>query len=356
MSQHHESGRGDIDLRSDLLVRPSQAMIERMVEALAEAPSFELREDERQRRLEARIAELTGHEDALLFPTCTMANQAALAVLTRPGEAVLTQQDAHVLTSEGGAASAISGLHIETVPGDAARPALELWTSLALSSRSGTRPRITAFVLENTHNRSGGRVLPSAYLSGVLSAARRLGLRTHLDGARLFNAAVALDCALGDLAGGFDTVALSLNKGLGAPFGAALAGSAALIESALAWRQRLGGGMRRYGPIAAAAELALADFGHLADDHRRARRLASRLAELDLCSLGGQQVETNIVILDVRGGEDAAQRLSAALLAQGVRVLALDTDRIRMTTYRGISDEDVDRVADAFRGARASLS
>jgi threonine aldolase len=338
-----------IDLRSDLLARPTPQMIDSVVEALRDSPSFELREDQRQRRVEARIAELTGHEDALLFPTCTMANQVALAILARPGDAVLTQRDAHIVTSEAGAPSAISGLQLETVPGDPASPEVERWTAMAESSRAGTRSRITTFVLENTHNRSGGRVLTVEYVSAVLAEASRLGLRTHLDGARLFNAAVALGCRSEALAGGFDSVAISLNKGLGAPFGAALAGSRALIEAALVWRQRLGGGMRRYGPLAAAAELALADFRHLGDDHRRARHLAQGLEALPFCSVASHRVETNIVILELAAGGGPAAQLSAMMEAQGIKLLPLDERRVRMTTYRGISDEDIDRVVDALR-------
>ena len=217
------------------------------------------------------------------------------------------------------------------------------------ASRAGTRPRITAFVLENTHNRAGGAVLPADYVSAVLAGARNLGVRAHLDGARLFNAAMALGCPVEALAKGFDSIAVSLNKGLGAPFGAALAASRRVIEAALVWRQRLGGGLRRYGPLAAAAELALADFSHLGDDHRRARRLAQGLQGLSFCSLGSRKVETNIVILDIPGGTGATERLCEAMRSKGIKLLALDGNRIRMTLYRGIGDEDVDRAVEAFR-------
>jgi threonine aldolase len=340
-----------IDLRSDLLTRPTPEMVASMVEALRDAPSFELRnEDERQRRVEARVAQLTGQEDALLFPTCTMANQAALAILTRPGDAVLTQRDAHIVTSEAGGPSAISGLQVETVPGDPALPVLERWTAMTESSQAGTRARITAFVLENTHNRAGGRALPVDYIMAVLAEARRLGVSTHLDGARLFNAAVAHGCNTETLAGGFDSVAISLNKGLGAPFGAALAGSRNLIDAALAWRQRLGGGMRRYGPLAAAAEIALADFGHLRDDHRRAKRLGQELEKLPLCSLDSSKIETNIVILEVGQEAGPAARLCATMEGKGIKLLPLDENRLRLTMYRGIGDDDIDRIIETFRG------
>jgi threonine aldolase len=338
-----------IDLRSDLLAKPTPEMIGCIVEALRDAPSFHLKEDERQRRVEARVAELTGHEDALLFPTCTMANQVALAILTRPGGAVLTQRDAHILTSEAGAASAISGLQIETVPGDQALPDVLDWASASESSQTGTRPRISMFVLENTHNRAGGRVLPIAYVSDVLTEARRLGLRTHLDGARLFNAAIALGSSMEALASGFDTVAVSLNKGLGAPYGAVLTGSRDVIQAALIWRQRLGGGIRRYGPWAAAAEVALADFCHLRDDHRRAKHLAQRLEGLSFCSLDSRKVETNILIIELGSDAGPAARFCTKMEAKGIKLLPLDEKRIRMTTYRGIGDDDVERVVQAFR-------
>jgi threonine aldolase len=344
-----------VDLRSDLLAPASDAMIAGVLAALREAPAFGLREDARQRATEARIADLLGCENALLFPTCTMANQTALALHMRPGEAVLTQADAHILTSEAGGAAAIAGVQIISASGDVARPDAGLWRAAIEESRGAQQQRISLLALENTHNRAGGRVLSKSAAAPILALAQEFGLRAHLDGARLIHAAVALGVAPRALTAGFDSVSLSLNKGLGAPFGAALAGSRGFIDMALHMRQRLGGGMRRMGVFAAAAEAGLQDFADIAEDHRRARDLAKGLAGIPGLRPVAAEIETNIALFEVEPPLGTAASLCEALAAQGVLALALTAARLRLTTHRGVSDADIACAIAAFSRVAAGV-
>ena len=246
-----------IDLRSDFLARPSDAM-RAAAHAARDSHHFGLREDPWQRRLEARIADMAGMEDALVFPTCTMANTTALMLSASPGSAVLTQPQAHVLVSEAGAGAALAGLSLSAVDasvdgGTVAMPSLSSWCHAMDVASDVQRSPVRLCVIENTHNRAGGQALPAHYCGAVVAAARERGIALHLDGSRLFNAAQCLGMALSDLTRGFDTVSLSLNKTFGAPMPAMLAGSKAAIERALVIRQRLGGGLRPTGPASAAS-------------------------------------------------------------------------------------------------------
>ncbi|MCK6454710.1 MAG: aminotransferase class I/II-fold pyridoxal phosphate-dependent enzyme [Alphaproteobacteria bacterium] len=336
-----------VDLRSDLLSRPTPEMIEAMAAAAREPALFGLREDPRQQALECRLAELLGQEDALLFPTCTMANEVALMLLARPGEVVTAQSGAHITTSEAGAPAALGGVTVETVPGEAVMPPVAAWEALARRAADELKPRVAAFSLENTHNRGGGAPVTAAYTAEVVAVARRYGVGVHLDGARLFNAAVALSAEPAALARGCDTVAVSLNKALGAVAGAALAGSRVLIGRAQVLRQRLGGGIRPTGMIAASGLAALDGWRQrLAEDHARARRLAALLAPL-----GGISVPvpaTNIVVAAIDVGGPAAEALCDRLAAKGVRALPFGPGRVRLTVYHGIDDAAVERAAAAF--------
>lgn len=334
-----------IDMRSDLLSRPSPEIIEAICTALSAAPAFELREDAAQRKLEARMAELLGHEDALLFPTCTMANQAALLLQARPGETVLAPADAHITTSEAGAPEALAGVRMIGLPGVMPDPAA--WWDMSGTPADAQRSRVAMFLIENTHNRAGGQPLPPEYVDAVLHIAAERGIRSHLDGARLLNAAIALDVPLRALASGFDTVAISLNKGLGAPFGGILTGARKLIGDAVVVRQRLGGGIRPTGFLAAGALAALDDLSHVAEDHRRARRLAAGLA----AHATVDPPATNIVLLHLHDVQASSQDLCAALADDGVVALPFGAHTVRFVTYRGITDSDIERVIAAVAGA-----
>lgn len=340
-----------IDLRSDFLTRPTPEMLRAMAEAAEGPAAFGLREDPWQRRLEERTAALLGTDDALLFPTCTMANEAAIMLWARPGDAVVCHSDAHIVGSEAGAPAALAGVTLRPLPGADGAPAPELWTAAATPPRDAQRSRAALFVLEQTHNRAAGHALPLTHTDAVAGAARAAGARLHLDGARLFNAAIALGEAPSRLAQGADSVAISLNKGLGAPLGAMLAGPAAFIAEALRIRQMLGGGFRPSGMFAAAGLVALKDWSHLAEDHRRAALLADRAGEIRGITPLMAPTPTNIVVLrlDPRiGGADVAVR---ELAAEGVLALAFGPDLLRLVIWRSVTDADV---ADAI-GALARV-
>jgi threonine aldolase len=337
-----------IDLRSDLLSKPSEAAIEAISAAARRIGAFGLREDSSQRELEARIAALLGTEDALLVPTCSMANEVALLLLGSPGDVLLTQEFAHVITSEAGAPAAFAGLVAKVAPGGPT-PEPESWLEL-FDDGDELKPRTGVLVLENTHNRSGGTPLSADYTRKIVERAKEAGIRCHLDGARLFNAAVALGSKPVDLTRNFDTVAVSLNKGLGAPLGAVLAGSAELVRRAVTVRQRLGGGIRPTAVVAAPALAMLDSWPEVAEDHRRARLIASELAELR-----GFKVHppaTNIVLITASADARFSPAHACQTLEQhGVRALPFGTQAIRLVTYRGLSDDDCRAAAEAIRRA-----
>jgi threonine aldolase len=290
-----------IDLRSDICAAPTDAMWEAMRAARVGWATYG--EDENVNELERRGAELLGKEVAVLVPTCSLANLAALMAMTKPGDNVAIDESAHILVNEGDWLAEVAQLVV-------AEPA-------------------AVVCIENTHTRRGGTALTPAETAKLAARAPR----SHLDGARLANAAVALGVPLAALAAPVDTVALSLNKGLCAPFGTILAGNAETIAAARVHLKRLGGGtVHKAGIFAAAGLLALELVDRLAEDHRHARELA-RL-------IGANEPQTNIVLADL--GPDAVARLDA----RGVRSLAFD-GRVRFVTHRLIDDDDVVRAADA---------
>ncbi|HVO86990.1 MAG TPA: GntG family PLP-dependent aldolase [Casimicrobiaceae bacterium] len=336
----HAAASEVIDLRSDFLARRTPAMEEAWARAQREPYRFGLREDPHQVALERRIAQMTGHEDALVFPTCTMANLVGTMLGSSPGTRVITHQDAHMITSEAGGAAAIAGVQLVPIPGDPWTQQSQRWAD-AVDGGDVQKPACSLFVVENTHNRAGGLPLERDYLEAICAIARERGIRTHLDGARLFNAAAALDTPLDTLARGFDTVALSLNKGFGAPIAAVLAGSRSDMAKALVLRQRLGGGIRPTGPAAAATLAALDDVAHFAQSHRLARRLAQGLAAIDAIAVDPAQVLSNIVVVTLPGPTTAVE-VQARLARHGLLALPFGEHRLRMTTYRGITEAQID--------------
>jgi threonine aldolase len=337
-----------IDLRSDTVTRPTPAMREAM--ARAEVGDDVYGEDPTLNLLQERAAEILGKEAALFFPSGTMANQASLRLLTRPGDVVLACRGCHVLEYESGAASALSGVQILTVGADGAFGPDEI--------RSALRPPevhlapVTLVAVENTHNTAGGRVFPPDLLAQVTAAAREAGLSLHLDGARLFNAAVACGKPPAELAAHFDTVSVCLSKGLGAPVGSLVATGREQVARLRRVRKMLGGGMRQAGVLAAAGLHALEHHvERLADDHANARRLARGLAELG-CAVE-REPETNIVIFGV---PDPARFLREAR-RRGVWIHLLDAARLRAVTHLDVSAQDVadalGRIGEALAAARS---
>jgi threonine aldolase len=318
--------------------------------AAAEVGDEQVREDPTVNELQRLAAELLGHEAALFLPTATMANQIALRVLSRPGGLLVAEERTHVLIYEAGGPAIHSGLVMRGLPGTAGRIGPEQLRALD-DLVAGS-----VVVLENTHRSSGGRVWPLDAFDETVAAARELGLAVHLDGARLFNAAVASGIPAATFGARADTVTVCFSKGLGCPLGAVLAGSRERIEEAWEGKFLFGGAMRQAGIVAAAALYALDHHvDRLADDHRRARRLAEGLAEAGL-PVDAELVETNFVGVEVPDVAEAR----AALEAEGVLAGVLRPGVLRLATYPGITDEDVENaiaaIPRALRPAAVSVS
>jgi threonine aldolase len=333
-----------IDLRSDTVTRPTDAMRRAMAEA--EVGDDVYGEDPSINRLQQRAAELTGKEAALFFPSGTMANQAAVRSLTRHGDVVLAGQGAHILRYESGAAAALSGVQIQTIGTDGLFDAADVEAAM-LPPDHHLAPA-TLVAVENTHNGAGGRVFALERIDGIANVARQHGLRLHLDGARLFNAVVATGVPAAKWAAPFDTVSFCLSKGLGAPVGSMLCGSFDLIDRAHRVRKMFGGGMRQAGILAAAGLHALEHHvERLAVDHENAKRLASGLERL------GFEVdpppETNMVKLRC---PDALARF-ASFHEAGVRVGPVSATVLRAVTHLDVSAEDVE---EALRRIAATIS
>jgi threonine aldolase len=339
-----------VNLYSDTQTRPTAAM--RAAMAAAEVGDEQRGEDPTTLALEARVAELLGHEAAVFLPTGTMCNEIAIRLHVRPGgEELYLGADNHPLVAEAGGPAQLSGAVITVLEGDAGRFAPAALEAAVAESRArgryGPRPRLVC--VEQPTNVRGGRVWALDDVRGVLAVAARIGLAAHLDGARLLNAVVASGVDAATWAGGFDTAWLDFTKGLGGPVGACLAGSQALVDEAWRWKQMLGGAMRQSGVLAAAGLYALDHHvDRLADDHARARRLADGLAALDGIALDPALVETNIVVFEVA---DAAT-FCAALEDAGVRVGGIGPRRVRAVTHLDVDDAGIDR---ALAAAAAAL-
>src|SRR5436309_1368701 len=333
-----------IDLRSDTATRPTPAMREAIARAVV--GDEQKREDPTVNELERRGAELLGHEAAVYLPTATMANQIALRILTEPGDELLAEENSHVLLSELGGPAIHSGLVTRGLRGVAGRFAPEQ-VRAAYRDRTSMHVSPTRLVVvENTHNSSGGRIWPPEEIEAMAATCRELDMRFHLDGARLMNAAVASATPAAEIGRRFDTVTLCLSKGLGCPLGALLAGSEELMLKARRGKHLFGGAMRQAGIVAAAGVYALDHHvERLAEDHARARRLAEGLAEAGL-PVDVDAVETNFIGIDVGAiGIDIADA-RARIADEGVLVGFLRPGVLRVATYLGITDEDVERAAE----------
>jgi threonine aldolase len=328
-----------IDLRSDTATRPTPEMLAAM--AAAEVGDEQAREDPTVNELQRRAAELLGQEAALFLPTATMANQIALRVLTRPGYELIAEERTHVLIFEAGGAAANSGLVMRGLPGIAGRITPEQIRE-AVSSADAWQPTAVV-VLEQTHRSAGGRVWPLDELAAAAETAHELGLAVHLDGARLLNASVAGGVPAAEYGRLADTVTLCFSKGLGCATGAILASSNERIEEA--WRHKFmfGGALRQAGVIAAGMLYALDNnIERLAEDHARARRLAEGLAAAGLPA-DPDRTETNFVGVDVASlGIDAGEA-RARIREEGVLVGQLRPGVLRVATYLGVTDGDVEQ-------------
>jgi len=330
-----------IELFSDTKTRPTAAM--RAAIAAADVGDEAAFEDPTVNALCERVAALLGKEAALFTPSGTMCNQIALAVLGRPGDEVICDRTAHIVNYEAGGVGANAGLNLLALDGERGRYGVEqLRAALRFPLRHAPRQRIVS--VEQTSNLGGGAVWPIEQLDAVTALARGRGLATHMDGARLLNACVATGVPAARYARDFDAVWIDFSKGLGAPVGAALAGTRAFIEEAWRVKQRYGGAMRQAGVIAAAALYALDHHvERLADDHANAKRLAAGLAMLDGIALDPATVETNLVYFALAPGVALdAKTLCERALARGVRVGAMGPRLVRAVTHLDVSAPDVD--------------
>lgn len=333
-----------IDLRSDTVTRPSPAM--RAAMAAAEVGDDQFGEDPTVNALQERVAVLLGKEAALWMPSGTMANQVALRVLTRPGDDVVVSRQSHAVWHETGASGANAGVQFTEVgAGGVFSP--EEFMAACKPRGHVVYPPTTLVEIENTHNRAGGVVFPQAEAARIAQEARRRQIAIYLDGARLWNAAVATGSSLADLAAPFDLVSVAFSKGLGAPGGSALAGPRALITEAIRRRRMFGGAMRQVGLFAAAALFAMDhQFDRLAEDHANARRIAERLAGNPHIALDPARVETNILVFDLAPDAPDAPAVVARAREQGVLVFAFGPRTIRAVTHMDVTREQCEQAAD----------
>jgi threonine aldolase len=346
-----------IDLRSDTQTKPSPAMREAMVNA--PVGDEQKREDPTVVALEEAAAAFVGQEAAIYLPSATMANEIALLILGARGSELLVEETAHIMISELGGPAVLAGLLARGVPGRLGRITPEQVRAAIHPPDPLHSPQPSLLALENSHNSSGGTVWPYEELETVVGVAREVGLATHLDGARLANAALAIGRTAAEIGGLFDTVTLCFSKGLGCPLGAVLAGSRDLMARARIEKHRLGGGMRQAGIVAACGLYALKhNVDRLADDHARARRLAEGWVAAGV-PVDLDRVQTNFVQIDVSALGLGAPQALAALADAGV--LLSGTVRpgvIRALTHLDIDDADVERaiaVVPSALGARPAL-
>lgn len=337
-----------IDLRSDTVTKPTEEMREAM--RRAEVGDDVYREDPTVNLLEERAAEMLGKEAALFVPSGTMGNQICVKLHTQPGQEVILEGRSHIFNYELAAMAAISGVLARPIP---AERGLLRWEQI----EAAVRPRGVYYLaqtgliaLENTHNMAGGTCMPVELMEEICGRAHELGLPVHLDGARIFNAAIALRRDVKDLARPFDSVMFCLSKGLGAPVGSIIAGSRQFIDRALAVRKMLGGGMRQAGVLAAAGLVALDKMvARLEEDHKNARLLAEGLAQLPGVRIDLEAVQTNIVIFDVSDCGLSAQQLVARMKERGVLAHAANQHQIRLVTHKDVSRADCQTAVEVIR-------
>ncbi len=341
-------GNEIIDLRSDTVTKPSPEMRRAMYDA--EVGDDVFGEDPTVNSLQERIAGLLGKEKALFVSSGVMGNQLCLKAHTEPGNEVILEYDSHIFNYETVAPSIISGVQLHPIPGlrgvitaDQVRQAIR--------PRAYYLPQTTLVCVENTHNSSGGTVFPLDEIRRIRELADGVGLKMHLDGARLWNASVATGIPPQEYCKYFDSVSVCFSKGLGAPVGSAIAGRAEMIERAHRYRKILGGGMRQIGILAAAAHYALThNISRLKQDHEKAKLLAEKLSCLKKLKIDLESVQTNIVLIDVSGTEHSTDEVLAMLRERGVLLTPEKRTCVRAVAHLDVSREQVLQAAEIFRG------
>ncbi len=329
-----------VDLRSDTVTRPSDAM--RAAIAAAPVGDDVYSDDPTVNSLEDRVAEMFGKEAAVFTPSGSLANQLAIRTLVSPGEELLCESNSHIVRAELGAAATFSGITTRTWT--AKRGLLDAQSALELA-RPNSGPYLvstTAIAVENTHNFGGGTVQPISEIEKLALAAQNLGLKLHLDGARIWNAHVASKVSLKDYGKHFDTVSVCLSKGLGAPIGSLMLSNKERVASARVWRKRYGAGMRQVGLLAAAGHFALDNnIARLAEDHKKAKVLALACNEVVPSSVNPDEIETNIVGLDLTGSSWSAAEFAAETKNEGIWISALGPKYVRMVTHMDVDESGV---------------
>lgn len=329
-----------IDLRSDTVTLPTQAMRDAM--ARAELGDDVYGEDPTVNKLQELAAARMGKEAALFVPSGTMGNLVSILTHCGRGDEAIMGSESHTFYYEGGGASALGGVHVHTVPNlpnGMLDPEQVEW---AVRGPNVHFPRTRLLCLENTHNRCGGTVLSVAQMDTITAIARKHQFAVHLDGARIFNAAIALNIPVSDIAAQADSVQFCFSKGLAAPVGSAICGSKAFIQEAKRVRKMVGGGMRQAGVLAAAAIIALEQMvDRLAEDHAHARLLGEGLAEMKQVRVDLQTVQSNMVMFTLVNRNLNQQQVLASLRAEGLLVSSMDAQHLRAVTHYGICREDI---------------
>jgi threonine aldolase len=338
-----------IDLRSDTVTKPSDKM--RAAMASAEVGDDVYGDDPTINRLQERAADIFEKEAALWTPTGCMANEIAVKVHTKPGQEIIIEERGHIHEHELAAAAVFSGVLVRSVHSGDGSGHLT-WAEIEPSLRINRAYWVSTtglICLENTHNFAGGSVMTADHCTVICNKAHDLGLPVHMDGARIFNASVALNTSVADLTRGCDSVMFTLSKGLGAPAGSILLGTKDFIKEARIWRKRMGGGMRQVGILAAAGLIAIEDGPqrlHL--DHENARRLADGLAEIRGIKLDLNSVVTNIVVFDISGTRITSSELCSRLKEKSILAVGIDDKTMRVVTHLDVSDGDVRKTIEAI--------
>jgi len=335
-----------IDLRSDTVTQPTRAMKEAMMASIV--GDDVLQDDPTVRQLEQKIAEMCGMEAALFVPSGTMSNAIAIRAHTSPGDEIIMERTSHIYQYEGGGYAALSGVSVALIDGEKGQLTPEGVAKAVRKAKGslGHYPDGTLVCVENTANRGGGTCYTQENLDAVAASAREHGCAIHMDGARIFNAAVKMQTPIKRMLRDFDSVSICLSKGLGAPVGSLLVGSSQFIAKASRWRKLFGGGMRQSGFLAACGLFALEhNIERLAEDHARAKHLATSISKLPGFSIDLDSVETNMVYIDSDMG---AKNLMHELSLHGIDVLDVGPTAVRAVIHLHVTDEDIEKVIEVF--------
>ena len=341
---------GRVDLRSDTVTQPTAGMREAMTTAIV--GDDVLGDDPTVIQLQDRLADMLGKESGLFVTSGTMCNATAIRAQTEPGDEIITEAHSHIYIYEGGGFAALSGVSVALVEGlNGIMNPEDVKSAIRKGDGSlGHFPNGSMVCVENTANRGGGTCYPLETMDEIARVSTENNCTSHIDGARIFNASVAMGVEVARIAEHYDSVSICLSKGLGAPVGSVLVGSSQMIERAYRWRKMFGGGMRQSGILAAAGLYALDNnIERLRDDHYRARRLAEAVSEMGY-NVDMDQVQTNMVYIGCEKG--SAEGMVSKLSDQGVDTLTIDDSSIRAVTHLHITDEDVDRAIEAFAASR----